>query len=595
MKNYQAPLKDMNFVINELVKIEELSNIPGYEEAVPEMVSCILDEAAKLAGEVISPLNAYGNIHGVKIHNSDEVRTPEGFKSAYQQFAEGGWGSLQFEPDYGGQGLPFALAIPVQEMWHSANMAWGLCPLLSQGAVEAIQANASEELKSRYLPQMIAGNWTGTMNLTEPQAGSDMATLRTRAERDGDHYRITGQKIFITWGEHDMAENIVHLVLARLKDSPPGVKGISLFIVPKFLVNDDGSLGYRNDCQVVSLEHKIGIHASPTCAMSYGENGGAIGYLVGKENKGLACMFSMMNNARLTVGLQGVAIGERAYQLARDFAKERPQGVAPGESEIGMIIKHPDVRRMLMTMRSLTEASRALTYVACASTDYQEKHPDNEVRKHHKARAALLTPIVKGWCTEISLEVTSIGVQVHGGMGFIEETGAGQYYCDARILPIYEGTNGIQALDLVVRKTLFDKGAAMDSLLDDMRGLVADIEQESSILKEEAKAFSCGVKALAYAKVLLMKKEKGDINWSGSVSFNYLMLMGAVCGAWQMLMAAQVAEARLTSGDSDTSFYSAKLATARFYLDQILPRYLSHSAIIKSGSKTIMSMDEDLF
>ncbi len=594
MADYQAPLKDMNFVLNELVKLKELSSLPGYEEAIPELVSCILDEAGKLAGEVISPLNVSGDLHGVKIENN-EVKTAEGFKDAYQQFADGGWGSLQFEPDYGGQGMPFTLAIPVQEMWHSANMAWGLCPLLSQGAVEAIQANASEELKSRYLPQMIAGRWSGTMNLTEPQSGSDMATLRTRAEREGDHYLITGQKIFITWGEHDMVDNIVHLVLARLKDAPPGIKGISLFIVPKFLVNDDGSLGERNDCNVVSLEHKIGIHASPTCVMSYGDNGGAIGYLVGEENKGLACMFSMMNNARLTVGLQGVAIAERAYQLARDFAKERPQGVAPGESEIGMIIKHPDVRRMLMTMRSLTEAGRALTYVACASTDYQEKHPDEDVRKHHKVRAALLTPIVKGWSTEVGLEVTSIGVQVHGGMGFIEETGAGQYYRDARILPIYEGTNGIQALDLVVRKTLFDKGAAMDSLMQEMQALVTDIEQGTSTLKDEAKAFSHGVEALAYAKVLLLEEAKGDINWSGSVSFNYLMLMGYVCGAWQMLMAAQIAEVKLTLGDCDTAFYSAKLATARFYLDQILPRYLSHAAMIKTGSQSIMAMDEDLF
>jgi len=595
MADYQAPLKDMNFVLNELVKIKELATIPGYEDALPELVSCILDQASKLASEVVSPLNAYGDMHGVKIHNKNEVKTPEGFKSAYQQFADGGWGSLQFEPAHGGQGLPFTLAIPVQEMWHSANMAWGLCPLLTQGAVEAIQANASDALKSRYLPQMIAGRWSGTMNLTEPQAGSDMATLRTRAEREGDHYRITGQKIFITWGEHDLVDNIVHLVLARLQDAPPGVKGISLFIVPKFLVNDDGSLGERNDCNVTSLEHKIGIHASPTCVMSYGDYGGAIGYLVGEENKGLVCMFSMMNNARLTVGLQGVAIAERSYQLARDYAKERPQGIAPGESELGMIIKHPDVRRMLMTMRALTEATRALTYVACASTDYQEKHPDEDVRKHHKARAALLTPVVKGWSTEVGLEVTSIGVQVHGGMGFIEETGAGQYYRDARILPIYEGTNGIQALDLVVRKTLFDQGAAMDSLLQEMRALVADVEQSTNTLKAESKAFALGVEALAEAKVLLLEEAKGDINWSGSVSFNYLMLMGSVCGAWQMLMAAQVAEAQLTSAGCDTSFYSAKLATARFYLDQILPRYLSHAAMIKSGSQSIMAMDENLF
>lgn len=595
MKNFQAPLKDMNFVLNELVDMNTLSMLPGCEEALPQLVSSILDEAGKLAGDVVSPLNAYGNTTGVKIHKDAEVKTPSGFKEAYQQFVDGGWGSLQFEPGYGGQGLPFALAIPVQEMWHSANMAWGLCPLLTQGAVEALQAHASDELKARYLPQMIAGRWSGTMNLTEPQAGSDMATLRTRAEREGDHYRITGQKIFITWGEHDMAENIVHLVLARLPDALPGVKGISLFLVPKFLVKEDGSLGARNDCHVVSLEHKVGIHASPTCVMSYGDNDGAIGYLVGEENKGLVCMFSMMNNARLTVGLQGVAIAERAYQLARDYAKERPQGIAPGETELGMIIKHPDVRRMLMTMRALTEASRSLTYVACTSIDYQEKHPDVDTRVHHSARAALLTPVVKGWCTEIGLEVASLGVQVHGGMGFIEESGAGQYYRDARILPIYEGTNGIQALDLVARKTLFDRGVAMDSLLQEMQVFVADVQQGSKNLQDESRAFVGGIEALADSKALLLAKAEGDIFLPGAISFHYLMLMGTVCGAWQMLKAAQVADTKLQAGDNDAPFYTAKLATARFYLDQILPRYLSYAAAIKAGSTTTMALDEALF
>lgn len=595
MADYQAPLDDMNFVLNEIVDMNALSSLPSYEEDLPEMIPSILDEAAKLAKDVVSPLNVSGDTTGVHIQNNIDVKTPTGFKDAYSQFAEGGWGSLQFETNYGGQGLPFALAIPVQEMWHSANMSWGLCPLLTQGAIEAIQANASDELKARYLPPMIKGKWSGTMNLTEPQSGSDMMTLRTRAEREGDHYRITGQKIFITWGEHDMTDNIVHLVLARLPDAPAGVKGISLFIVPKFLVNDDGSLGERNDCHVVSLEHKIGIHASPTCAMSYGDNGGAIGYLVGQENKGLACMFSMMNNARLTVGLQGVSIAERAYQLARDYAKERPQGIAPGEKEIGMIIKHPDVRRMLMTMRALTEASRSLTYTACASVDYQEKHPDANTQTHHATRAALLTPIVKGWSTEIGVEVASIGVQIHGGMGFIEEAGAGQYYRDARILPIYEGTNGIQALDLVGRKILFDQGTAMDSLLEEMQAVATNAKQNHPALQNESRALSTAIEALTDAKNLLLTESKQDAHLPGAISFNYLMLMGTVCGAWQMLKAAQIADQQLQTDSGDRSFYTAKLATAKFYMDQILPRYLGYAAMIKTGSQSIMALDETLF
>ena len=392
-----------------------------------------------------------------------------------------------------------------------------------------------------------------------------------------------------------MTENIVHLVLARLPDAPAGVKGISLFLVPKFLVNEDGSLGERNDCRVVSLEHKIGIHASPTCVMSYGDKGGAVGYLVGEQNRGLDCMFSMMNNARLIVGLQGVAIAERAYQLARDYARERPQGIAPGEKSPGMIIKHPDVRRMLMTMRALTEASRALTYVTCASMDYREKHPDANSRAQHRARAALLTPVVKGWSTEIGQEVASLGVQVHGGMGFIEETGAGQYFRDARILPIYEGTNGIQALDLVARKTLADKGRAMDRLLDEMYDSVTEVRQQDSSLRPAADLVGGAIGALVGAKALLLTMSKDDVYLPGAISFNYLMLMGTVCGAWQMLQAAQIAETRLAEGVGDANFYTAKLVTAHFYIDQILPRHLGYVAMIEAGSHSTMALDEALF
>ncbi|MBT8115003.1 MAG: acyl-CoA dehydrogenase [Arenicella sp.] len=591
MADYIAPLEDMNFVLNHLVDLDALAQLPGYEDLSTELADSILQEAGKLASNVLSPLNAPGDKAGVHIHGDAEVATPSGFSEAYSQFVDSGWGSLQFDTDFGGQGLPFALAIPVQEMWHAANMAWGLCPLLSQGAIEAIEVNASQELKARYLPNMIDGRWSGTMNLTEPHAGSDMATLRTRAERQGDHYRIFGQKIYITWGEHDMADNVVHLVLARLPDGPPGVKGLSLFLVPKFLANDDGSIGQRNDLRVLSVEHKIGVHASPTCVMSYGENEGAIGYLVGQEHRGMACMFSMMNNARLTVGLQGVSIAERAYQLARDHAKDRPQGIAPGESSIGPIIKHPDVRRMLMTMRALTEASRAVAYVACSSVDLRNKHPDPEQRAHHDARAALLTPVVKGWCTEIGPEVASIGVQVHGGMGYVEETGAGQYYRDSRILPIYEGTNGIQSIDLAERKTRFDNGRAVDSLIVDMRAVIEQGLQGDEKVCRMAQQFAASVDALDEVKNLLLTRPDDDIYFSGSASFNYLLMMGVVCGGWQMLRATIAANGE----QGRLPFFANKIKVAQFYMDSVLPRYLSYAAAINAGSESTMALAEGDF
>ena len=592
MSDYKAPVQDMNFVLNHHIDLNDMAKLPGYEDLSSELTESILEEANKLAGDVFSPLNVLGDRTGVKIVSDVNVETPKGFKEAYQQYSDGGWGSLQFDTEYGGQGLPFALAIPVQEMWHSANMSWGLCPLLTQGAIEAIEANASDDLKSKYLPKMIEGKWTGTMNLTESQSGSDMATLRSRAEPDGDHYRVFGQKIFITWGEHDMTENIIHLVLARLPDAPEGVKGLSLFLVPKVLVNDDCSLGDRNDCRVFSLEEKIGIHASPTCVMSYGENEGAIGYLVGQEHKGLRCMFSMMNNARLTVGLQGVSISERAYQLARNYALDRPQGIAPGETSIGPIIKHPDVRRMLMTMRCLTEAGRALAYVACSSVDYRNKVTGNEnLRTQHDLRAALLTPIVKGWCTEIAQEVTSIGIQVHGGMGFIEETGAAQHYRDARILPIYEGTNGIQSIDLAERKTRGDNGGAVDNLIEEMRQAIEQSKSCDQSISSMGEKLSKGVDAFNNVKQILLDNADEDINLSGSISFNYLLLAGTVCGGWQMLIAAMAA----SKIESTDPFYANKIKLAQFYTSNILPRYLSYAAIINAGSETTMALDESQY
>ncbi|WP_027856440.1 acyl-CoA dehydrogenase family protein [Marinobacterium jannaschii] len=586
MAEYKAPLKDIQFALRHNARIEQLATLPGYEDASDDMVSAILDEAGKVASEVLSPLNEVGDNTGVKLVG-DTVPTPEGFAEAYKQFVEGAWGSLQFNPDFGGQGLPYALSIPVMEMWQSANLAWGLCPLLSQGAVEAIDANGTDALKAIYLPQLISGEWTGTMNLTEPQAGSDLAALRCKAERDGDAYRIKGQKIFITWGEHDMAENIVHLVLARLPDAPEGVRGISLFVVPKYLVNEDGSLGERNDLKCVSLEHKLGIHASPTCVMSFGDNEGAIGYLLGEENKGLACMFTMMNNARLAVGLQGVAISERAYQHALEYAADRVQGPAVGHKEAGPIIRHPDVRRMLQTMKAFTEAGRALTYDACASLDFSHKAGDAASRKIEEARAAFLTPIVKGWCTEVAQEVTSIGVQVHGGMGYIEETGAAQHFRDARILPIYEGTNAIQALDLVGRKTIFDKGEAGAAVLSEIEATVEGLKAAGGF-DREAEKLAGALNQVKEVQALLLEQAATDAAFPAVVAYNYLMMMGTLCGAWQLMRGAMAA-----AGEEQTTFTSAKIATARFYCAQILPRLSGYVAMVQEGAESVMSMSDE--
>ncbi len=593
MAEYKAPLDEMNFVLNELVAMERIAALPGYEDATPDMVAAILEEAGKLTGGVLSPLNRVGDETGVTLTEAGDVPTPAGFADAYRQYVEGGWGTLQFSPDHGGQGMPQVLSAAVSEMVQSANLSWGLCPLLTQGAVEALEANGSDALKAIYLEKMISGEWTGTMNLTEPQAGSDLAVLRSKAEREGDHYRISGQKIFITWGEHDMTDNIIHLVLARLPDAPAGVRGISLFLVPKFLVNADGSLGERNDCCAVSLEHKMGIHASPTCVMSFGDNGGAIGYLIGEENKGLACMFTMMNSARLGVGMQGISLAERAYQHAVDYARDRVQSVAPGHKTAGPIIRHPDVRRMLLTMRALTEAGRALTYTAYAGLDMQRASADPAEVQAQTARVALLTPVVKGWGTELSQEVTSLGVQVHGGMGFIEETGAAQFMRDARILPIYEGTNGIQALDLTGRKTLFDKGAAMDSLIAEMQDCITQAGKGSATLQAMAASMQQAVKALQAVKTYLLEHADSDPSLPGSLAFNYLMLTGTVCGGWQMLKSALVAEQKLA--ENDLPFLRAKLVTAQFYMEQILPRYTSYAEMAVAPCATLMTLDEELF
>ncbi|WP_151669795.1 acyl-CoA dehydrogenase C-terminal domain-containing protein [Nitrincola schmidtii] len=586
MSDYNAPVKDMKLALNQVARMTELSSMPVYEDASADMVEAILDEAARVARDVIAPTNWDGDQKGVQLKEGGVV-CPESFHDAYHQYAEGGWGSLQFDPEFGGQGMPYLLSIPVMEMWQSANMAWGLCPLLSQGAVECLALNASEEVKTTYLPKLISGEWAGTMNLTEGNAGSDLSQVRCKAEKDGDVFRITGEKIYITWGDHSLTENIIHLVLARLPDAPAGVRGISLFVVPKYLVNADGSLGEYNNTKPLSLEHKLGIHASPTAVMGF-EN--SVGYLVGQENRGLACMFTMMNNARLGVGLQGVAIAERAYQHALNFAHDRIQSPAVGYKEPGPIIRHGDVRRMLLTMKAFTEAGRALTYDACGSIDFSHHAADEGVRAREKARAALLTPVVKGWCTEFAQEVTSIGVQIHGGMGFVEEAGAAQFFRDARILPIYEGTNGIQAIDLVVRKIILDKGEALTLLLAEMRETVAAGGEFAELAADLGEA----ILVVEQARDDLLAGAGEDPQLPGAVAHNFMMLLGTVAGGWEMLRQAEAAKKLQAEGEDD-AFLEAKQVTARFYFEQILPRYLGYARMVKAGSATITEMSDDQF
>ena len=582
MSNYTAPVADMGFVLKEVVALEKLCEFADFDPSTVDIVETVLDAAGKLAKEEIEPTNQPGDLQGVKIDSTGKVTTAEGFKEAYQHYVDGGWGSLQFSAEYGGQGIPFVVAASVQEMWHSANMSWGLCPLLTQGAVEAITYSASDELKQRYLPKLISGEWSGTMNLTEADAGTDVGSIKTHATPEKDHYLIRGQKIFITWGEHDMTANIVHLVLARLPDAPAGIKGISLFLVPKILVNKDGSLGEANDLKALSLEHKIGIHACPTCVMSYGDKKGAIGYLVGEENKGIECMFTMMNNARLTVGLQGVSVAERAYQQALSFCNERVQGVAPGYKEAGPIIRHPDVQRMLKTMRSITEAARALTYRACTEVDLAASDLPAKVLEKHTRRLGLFTPLIKGWCTEVAQEVASLSLQCHGGMGFIEDTGIAQIFRDARILPIYEGTNGIQSMDLVVRKIIGDNGLAINELIVDMRENLSSLSPGSPLLSSQIDRFETSIDDLENTVSLLLK-HSSNRQFSGSVAFDVLMMTSTITAAWQMFVSVERAKLAFESNKVSSEFFDDKTTTAQYFIDSILPRYVGHFMAINSA------------
>ncbi len=594
MSTYFAPVQDMQFVLQELAGLEKISRLPGYEEATPDLVNAVLEEAARLAGEVLSPINKTGDLEGTRIEGG-RVVVADGFTEAYIQFREGGWPGLQFNPEYEGQGLPVVLQMAVSEMCQSANLAFSLIPLLTQGAIEALELHGDARLKQLYLPKMVSGEWTGTMDLTEPQAGSDLAAVRTKAVPADACHRISGQKIFITFGDHEMTENIVHLVLARTPDAPEGVKGISLFVVPKYLVNDDGSLGERNDVHAVSVEHKLGIHASPTCVMSFGDQEGAVGYLVGEENQGLIYMFTMMNNARMNVGLQGVAIAERAYQQARDYSKERVQGTAPDHDGCVTIIKHADVRRMLLLMRSQVEAGRALAYTAMAYVDQARKSEDAQARAQHQTWVELLTPIVKGWCSEMAQEVVTLGVQIHGGTGFVEETGAAQHFRDARITTIYEGTTGIQALDLIGRKLLRDKSAGMRSLLDEIGQLQTELDGADEDLTVVRVALQEAGDAADEALQWILENGKADPNTPGAVAVSYLMLMGIACGMWQMAKAALAATRKLGTGEGDLEFYRTKLLVARFYAEQVSPRVHSHLRVLKAGKSTMMRISEEQF
>jgi len=595
--SYNAPLKDMQFVLNELANLAEVNALPGCEDATPDTVEAVLEENAKFCGEVIAPLNHAGDQEPSYLKDG-QVTTTKGFKEAFRAYADAGWQGVQHPQEFGGQGLPKLVATPCMEMLHGANLAFALVALLSDGAIEALLTAGSDEQKARFLEPLVSGQWTGTMNLTEPQAGSDLAAVRTRAEPQGDGtYKIFGTKIFITYGDHDMAENIVHLVLARTPDAPPGVKGISLFIVPKFMINDDGSLGERNDVQCVSIEHKLGIKASPTAVLQFGDHGGAIGTLVGEENRGLEYMFIMMNAARFGVGMQGVGLAEHAYQGAVAFAKDRVQSRdVAGSSGPVAIIHHPDVRRMLMSMRAQTEAARALAYVGAGISDLAHHHPDEATRQANLAVYEYLVPVIKGWSTEMSENVARDGVQVHGGMGFIEETGAAQHYRDAKILTIYEGTTAIQANDLVGRKTVRDGGAVAKALIAQIRAVEAQLgELQGEDHAAIARRLQEGAAALEQVVDYVVANVKSDVRAVFAGSVTYLKLAGIVLGGWQMARAALVAQRKLDAGEGDAAFYRAKIATARFFADHFLSLAPGLRHAIVDGAAGVLALSVEQF
>ena len=582
---YIPPTDDMKFALRYLAGFDDVTALPAFTDTGLDLADAVIDEAAKLAADVIAPLNHASDLKGAAYSDIDSsVQTPDGFADAYRAMAEGGWTSMEAEEAFGGQNMPMALSAPVNEMWQSASLSFALCHLLTQGQIYALQKSASLAQKQIFLPPMVEGRWTGTMNLTEPQAGTDLAAIKTRAVKQDDHYLITGQKIYITYGEHDMAENIVHLVLARTPDAPEGVKGISVFIVPKFLVNSDGTLGARNDVRCLSIEKKLGIKASPTAVMQYGEAGGAVGYLVGEENQGLSIMFGMMNHARFAVGLQGLSVAERGYQQAVDYAQNRVQGTPLDCSPGASIAYHPDVLRLLSVMRAEIEAMRGLAVIGGAALDLARHGPDGDKAKLDE-RASLLIPVIKGWLTERAVTLTSDAVQVHGGMGFIEETGAAQHYRDSRILPIYEGTTAIQANDLVFRKTLRDGGASV-------RALLAEMEADLTGLNEQLATPMRRALAITYQTLDFLCGTANDPRRAAVSSVDWLMMLGWLCGGWVMARSGHVVATGNAKGFSE-SFLSAKRVTADIYLQQCLPELETLARVITSGGDAVLAMDPD--
>lgn len=592
MVSYYPPLDDIRYLLLRLIGVERLSVLPTYDAVAEELIDAVLDETAKIASDVFAPLNHSGDKQGAKIENG-KVTMPDGFRDAYQAFVDGGWNGLSVDVEAGGQGLPAALGMPVQEMLQSANLALALCTLLNQGAIELLAAHGSESLRAQFLPKLVSGEWTGTMNLTEPQAGSDVGAVACRAAHAGDHYLIAGQKIFISYGDHDLADNILHLVLARLPDAPEGTKGLSLFLVPKILVNADGTLGAANDVRTLSIEHKLGQHASPTCVLAYGDKTGAIGYLVGAENGGIAAMFTMMNNARIGVGVQGLALMERATQQALDYARTRIQSRAldkPSAPPVA-IIEHPDVRRMLLTMQSSTEAARALAYICAYHVDVARRSADAAQKKAAAARVDLLTPIVKGWITDLSNEITSIGVQVCGGMGYIEETGMAQHMRDARVLAIYEGTNGIQANDLVFRKIARDGGTAFNELLGEAETILPDLQKidDASFLSLHSR-LSESLAALREAGAWILANAKNNPLLTAATASPFLRLAGNVIGGAYLLKTALLAHEDLTADHSDPAYLKRKIRTAHFYAEHVLTLSTGLARIVQEGGQSVLQI-----
>jgi len=602
MTDYTPPLRDLRFVLDELVGLDAVTALPGWAEVGSDDVAVILDQAGRFASEVLAPLNRTGDLEGSRLENGI-VTTPAGFRDAYTAFVDGGWGAIAHEEEHGGMGLPRLVATAVWEMWNSANMAFTLCPLLTEGAATLLAQHGNAEQKEKYLPKLVSGEWTGAMVITEPQAGSNVGAIACKAiPAKGGEYRLKGQKIFISWGDHDFTDNLVHLVLARIEGAPAGNRGLSLFLVPKFLPGTNGALGPRNDMRAIALEEKMGIHASPTCVMAYGENEGATCWLVGEENKGLAGMFTMMNAARMAVGHEGIGVAERAYQAALAYARERLQGPDPdGDGKRQMsIIRHADVRRMLLSIKARVEAMRAIALEASLSVDLAARHPDADVRAMHAARVGIFTPIVKAWCTDGAVEAASTAIQIHGGAGFIEETGVAQLLRDVRITPIYEGTNGIQALDLVRRKLAGNHGQAVGAMIEEMRdfdgvlGEVCEAGDSEALVVIRGRLAEAGA-ALARTTHRLLDAARNEPELVDAGAVPYLDLFGTVLGGYLMARAALIARRRLAEGTDESGFYAAKLATAEFYASAVLPRAaaLEHAAL--GGAAAVFGVNEHEF